>query len=145
MAGKANVFPSYLLHKQSGQARVRISGRDYLLGPYGSESSRISYGELIAKFSGGIPFDPIASAKRGRLPRNEIEQDHGPSVGELCIVFLRHAETHYLKDGEQTSEVHIVRSVIKPLNDLYGMLTPSESICTGKRIVQSSCDWMRLH
>jgi hypothetical protein len=28
MARRANVFPSYLLHKQSGQARVRIGGRD---------------------------------------------------------------------------------------------------------------------
>ena len=60
MARKANLFPSYLFHKQSGQARVRINGRDFLLGPYGSESSRIAYGELIAKFAGGMPIDPIA-------------------------------------------------------------------------------------
>ncbi len=66
MARKANVLPSYLLHTQSGQARVRISGRDYLLGLYGSESSRIAYGELIAKFAGGIPIDPILIATAGR-------------------------------------------------------------------------------
>ena len=33
MARKASFFPSYLPHKQSGPARVRISGRDCLLGP----------------------------------------------------------------------------------------------------------------
>jgi len=121
MARKANVFPSYLLHKQSGQARVRIKGRDYLLGEYGSECSRIAYGELIAKHAGGVPIDPIAPANRGRLPRNESD-DPGPSVGELCLVFLRHADQHYMKDGEQTSEVHILKSVIRPLNELYGML-----------------------
>ena len=52
MARKSNVFPSYLLHKQSGQARARINGRDYLLGPFGSEESRILYGQLIAKLYG---------------------------------------------------------------------------------------------
>ena len=122
MARKANVFPSYLLHKQSGQARVRINGRDYLLGEYGSESSRIAYGELIAKFSGGMPIDPIAPAKRGRLPRNESEQDPGPAVSEITLVFLRYAESHYVKHGKQTSEVSVLKSVMTPLNDLYGML-----------------------
>ena len=121
MARKPNVFPSYLLHKQSGQARVRIDGREYLLGPFGSDESRIRYGELIAKLGSGIPIDPIADSKRGRLPRNESD-DPGPSVGELCLVFLRHAKTHYTKNGKQTSEVHILKSVIRPLNELYGML-----------------------
>ena len=122
MARKPNVFPSYLRHKQSGQARVRIDGKDYLLGEYGSEASRIRYGELIAKHAGGVQIDPFAKSNRGSLPRNESEADPGPSVGELCLVFLRHAETHYIKAGKQTSEVHILRSVIRPLNELYGML-----------------------
>lgn len=37
-------------------------------------------------------------------------------------MFLRHAETHYVKNGETTSEIHILKSVIRPLNDLYGVL-----------------------
>ena len=121
MARKPNVFPSYLLHQPTGQARVRTGGRDYYLGPYGSDESRIAYGKLIAQIGSGIPIDPIADSKRGSLPRNESD-DPGPSVGELCLVFLRHAETHYVKNGKQTSEVFILKSVIRPLNDLYGML-----------------------
>ncbi len=31
---------------------------------------------------------------------------------------------HYVKNGKQTSEVHILKSVIRPLNELYG-LTPA--------------------
>ncbi|MEZ6033550.1 MAG: hypothetical protein R3C17_10690 [Planctomycetaceae bacterium] len=126
MARKANVFPSYLLHKQSGQARVRINGRDILLGPYGSEESRIAYGQLIAKAAGAIPIDPVASSKRGRIPRNESD-DPGPSVGELCLVFLRHATGHYVKNGKETSEVSLIKSVITPLNELYGMV-PAKDI-----------------
>ena len=121
MARKPNVFPSYLLHQPTGQARVRIKGQDYYLGQYGSDESRIRYGGLIAKLAGGVPIDPVADSNRGSLPRNESD-DPGPSVGELCLVFLRHAETHYVKNGKQTSEVHILKSVISPLNTLYGML-----------------------
>ena len=122
MARKPNVFPSYLLHKASGQARVRINGHDYLLGPYGSEQSRIRYGELIAKLAGGVQIDPLADSNRGKVPRNDSTTDPGPTVGELCLAFLRHAEGHYIKDGQQTSEVHILKSVMRPLNELYGML-----------------------
>ncbi|MEJ7590121.1 MAG: tyrosine-type recombinase/integrase [Planctomycetaceae bacterium] len=121
MARKPNVFPSYLLHQPTGQARVRINGKDHYLGGYGSEESRILYGDLIAKHAGGVQIDPIAKSKRGSLPRNESD-DPGPSVGELCLVFLRHAETHYVKNGQRTSEVDILKSVIRPLNELYGML-----------------------
>jgi integrase len=126
MARKANVFPSYLLHKQSGQARVRIEGRDHLLGPFGSDESRVRYGELIARMAGGAPIDPIASTKRGRLPRNDSEADPGPTINEICLVFLRHAEKHYVKAGKQTSEVSILKFTMRPLTELYGMTPASE-------------------
>ena len=117
MARKPNVFPSYLLHQPTGQARVRINGKDHYLGEYGSEESRIRYGELIAKHAGGIQIHSIAKSNRGRLPRNESD-DPGPSVGEICLVFWRHAEQHYIKNGEQTSEVHILKSVMSALDEL---------------------------
>ena len=125
MARKPNVFPSYLLHKGSGQARVRIDGHDYLLGPYGSDQSRIRYGELIAKLAGGVPIDPLADSNRGRVPRNESEADSGPTVGELCLVFLRHAQSHYVKNGKPTSQIDMFKSTMRPLNELYG-LTPAK-------------------
>ncbi len=55
MARKPNVFPSYLRHS-SGQARIRVAGRDIMLGPYGSDESRIKYGQLIAQMAGGVPL-----------------------------------------------------------------------------------------
>lgn len=38
---------------------------------------------------------------------------------------LRHAEGHYVKNGVPTSEIHILKSVIRPLKQLYGM-TPAK-------------------
>ncbi len=70
MARKPNVFPSYLRHS-SGQARIRVDGRDILLGLYGSDESRIKYGQLIAQMAGGVPLDPLASPKRIGCPVGE--------------------------------------------------------------------------
>lgn len=43
--------PAYTLHKPSRQARVRINGRDYYLGPHNSPESHDRYARLIAEWS----------------------------------------------------------------------------------------------
>jgi hypothetical protein len=58
-------LPGYLLHRPSGQARVRIDGKDHYLGPFGSEKSRVAYGELIAQHASGVPIDPFKSPASG--------------------------------------------------------------------------------
>ena len=88
MARKPNVFPSYLRHS-SGQARIRVNGRDIMLGLYGSDESRVKYGQLIAKLAGGVPLDPLADSQRGKVSRHDPEADPGPTVGELCLAFMR--------------------------------------------------------
>ena len=91
MTRKKNVLPSYLLHKSSGQARARIDGKEYLLGPFGSEASRIRYGQLIAQSANGVPCDTIAVSNRGKFPPN----DSGPSVNALCLVLIEQWRQHY--------------------------------------------------
>ncbi len=118
MARKKNVIPSYLLHKSSGQARVRIAGKDHLLGIYGSDESRRKYGTLVAKFASGIAIDPLSEPKPGTTA------DAGPSIAELLVSFMAHAAKHYRKNGEETSEICCLKSAFKPLRELYG-LTPA--------------------
>jgi len=48
-------LPSYRKHKQSGQAIVTFRlpsgrGKDYLLGPHGSEQSKAEYARLLTEF-----------------------------------------------------------------------------------------------
>lgn len=118
MPRKKNVNPTYLLHT-SGQARVRIDGKDHLLGLYGSDDSRRRYGELVARLaSGQTPVDPF----RGTLPRNGTEADPGPTVNEIALSFMRHAELHYIKNGKPTSEIPCYRSCLRILCELYGTI-----------------------
>lgn len=55
-------IPKYSLHKGSGQAVVRLSGRMYYLGPHGSKASRREYDRLIGEWtSNGRYLKPVAS------------------------------------------------------------------------------------
>lgn len=89
--------PVYSLHKTSGQARVRIDGREIYLGVYGSPESRDRYNELVTLWAARHP---------------EAGQ-YTLTVDELALAFLRHAETHYVKQGRQTSEVHCIRAALR--------------------------------
>jgi len=70
-------LPGYLLHKACGQARVRIDGKDFYLGPNGSEASRVAYSNLIASHVSEVPVDPFKSADGG--------DDPGLTVNELVL------------------------------------------------------------
>ena len=54
--------PVYSLHKSSGQARVRIDGREVYLPVYGSPESLARYDELILKW---LACDPEAARGAG--------------------------------------------------------------------------------
>lgn len=144
MPRKKNVLPSYLLHKTSGQARVRINGRDHLLGPFGSEESRIKYSKLIAEVAGGLLVDPLVdrtSLNRGtfhetnsinglagstnRTGFNDLRRvDAGLTVAELLLAFKRHADGYYTKNGKPTAEINCLDSAMRPVRELFAF-TPA--------------------
>lgn len=62
---KPTSIAAYTLYKPTGQARCRIAGKDRYRGLFGSDESRVRYGQLIAKLAGGIPVDPLADSNRG--------------------------------------------------------------------------------
>jgi integrase len=96
--------PAYQLHKGTGQAKVRIEGKDHYLGPYGSPESRERYEELISEWF----------AKQGDLSGFSL------TVDDLVLLYMQHAAVHYQKDGKPTSEVHCIRLAFKPLIASFG-------------------------
>jgi integrase len=117
MARPKQVIPSYSLHHATGQARVYFKGKDHYLGEYGSEESRRRYGEFIARVSSGLPPNYSMAKSNQRVEAD----DPGPSVGEVLYVFKLHADSHYVKNGKPTSEIHCYRACMRIVRELFGM------------------------
>lgn len=95
-------------HK-SGQARVKIKGKDVWLGAWNSPKSRTKYARIVAELSasGGAVVD---RQQKGR----------SITVVELIEAFRAWAEQRYQKNGKATSEVGMYKSALAPVIELYG-------------------------
>jgi integrase len=98
--------PKYRRHKQSGQAIVTVNGRDYLLGPYGSKTSRAKYDRLIAEW----------------LARNRqslVDAASGLTLAELVARYWSYAVKKHARDGEPTAEQFKIKTALQHLLRLY--------------------------
>jgi integrase len=111
MGAKAPRIPGYLLHKASGQARIRIRGRDYYLGKYNSPESREHYHKLVAQY--------IAEAD-AVLQVVDCDQT---SVAELVAQYVEFAKQHYRHNPD---ERYRIKAAITPLVEFYGALPVEE-------------------
>jgi hypothetical protein len=114
--------PAYLLHKPTGQARVRVDGRDHYLGAHGSPESRDRYDDLVADWL--------------------IRQDTSRVtlvVDDLCTLYLEHANQHYRKDGVPTSEISCIRTALRYVVKVAGRLRAAEF---GPRVLKQVRDEM---
>jgi integrase len=104
-----NRTPSYCCHKATGQAVVRIDGRDHYLGKFGTKESHDAYDRLIAEWLAGGRRLP--AAKTG----------DGLTINELLLAYLRWAEKTYCDaDGTPTRELANLKDALRPLRKLYG-------------------------
>lgn len=90
--------PSYRKHV-SGQARVTIRGKDFLLGPWGSDSSKAAYQKLLAQYL-------LLQAKPKRILK-------GDTIGTCVGLYLDHCETYYSKSNEYQN----IRAALEELID----------------------------
>jgi integrase len=101
-----NSVPKYRKHA-SGQAVVRIGGRDHYLGKFGTAASKQEYKRRIAEW--------VADDRPAHVaPAADI------TITEVCGAFLRYAKKHYVKRGRVTDEVASYAVVLRYLKDLYG-------------------------
>lgn len=105
----AKRVPKYCHHKPTNQAYVRIDGRFHYLGTYDSQSSHKEFDRIMAKFHSGR-FD---------------SDSESITVNRLVVLYLDHAQVYYQKNGQPTSEVHAIRSAMKPLVKACGSLKVS--------------------
>jgi hypothetical protein len=106
-------IPSVVHHKSTGQARVRIGGKDIYLGRYGSQEAREAYVRLLGEIQ-------TAGLETVRMVRELNDDSSSPTVAELCLAFLDHAEATYRKNGRATSTCSTFKTPIRALRTLYG-------------------------
>jgi len=98
-------LPSYRRHS-SGQGRVTLAGKDYLLGPHGSAESKRKYNKLVAEFLAGGQSQSFG-VKPAEL-----------TLTELLAAYNKHLKKYYGMGPE--SEFHRFRPVRRGLKSLYG-------------------------
>lgn len=111
MPRQASSVPAYCLHRHSGQAIVRIAGRDRYLGPHGSEESRAEYDRVIAEW--------LTSGRR--LEAATPTSDRPTiSVNEVMLAFVDFAERYYRDGNDVSKEIVNFKLALRPLKQLYG-------------------------
>ena len=130
--------PSYRRQKGPdgpGRAFVDLNGRRHYLGRYGSPESREAYDRLIGEWLGAGRREPIR-------PAPDL------TITELIASYLRHVDTYYVKNGRQTTEVHTVRAMLRPLRRLYGSMAAEQFGPAQLKVVQRAMirmGWSRPH
>jgi hypothetical protein len=107
----SQIVPRYRRHKATGQAVIRLQGRDIYLGKYGSAASKGAYSRFVAAWS----------TDGGQL----VALQHTATVVEVIFAYVKFARGYYVKDGKATNEVRMIQAAAKIVRQLYGR-TPAD-------------------
>ncbi len=114
-------LPPYARHA-SGQAKVRIAGKDFYLGRYEKPESRERYERLLAEWvAQGTPRPWSGPCRVGAGASLE-----STAIAELMLRYLTFAEGHYRKDGRPTSELVAVKRALAYVHRLYSRVPVTE-------------------
>lgn len=108
MSRPAKWPPPIQFHRASGQARVRIAGKDHYLGPHGSQEAQEAYARLLASLTSGKPPE---------RPKG------GATVAEVVAAFLDYAAEEYSARGRELEQF---RLALRPLVRLHGTLAAAD-------------------
>jgi integrase len=110
-------FPKLVHHKPRNLARVKLAGRVFYLGKWGSDEAREAYAKIVADcLAGRTPEPPPkpTEAAKGCTAYTRY------TIGRMVEDFTKHAEGYYLKAGKKTTEVDMINAALlflKPYED----------------------------
>jgi hypothetical protein len=108
--------PKYRKHKPTGQAVVRIQGKDHSLGSHGSASSKREYDRLIAEW--------YANGRNLVVPNASAEF----TLVERIARYVRSAKTHYSEPSEWTNELALPPPNTEPI------ISVADRRCNGNQV-----------
>jgi len=97
--------PGYRRHKATGQAYVRLGGKCYYLGTYGTKDSKEAYNRLKSEW--------LVNRHAAKFSQSGIV-----TMAELALAYLDHADEYYRESNER---IHAKRC-LKPVSVLYSKL-----------------------
>ncbi len=105
--------PRLCRHKASGQAVVRLDGKDYYCGPWRSRAAQAEYDRLIAIY--------LASGRRMVPLEGQVGSE---TVTQLVVAYFEHVQVHHRRtDGTVTSEVRNNEAALATVREFYGATT----------------------
>lgn len=117
---KKGSLPSYRLHKPTGLAVVTLDGHDHYLGPHGTPSSRQKYTSLIRAW--------LQRREQPDLPLQEsLVGNDRPSVNEVILAFLKHADTYYKLNHGENKEAGCIDDALKVVQECGHGREPADS------------------
>lgn len=107
--------PKYRQYRPKNLAVVRLNGKDFYLGSYGSAESHRRYDALIAEW--------LRNGRKLTEPTSpSVEQTvAGITVADVMVAYWDHAVGYYVKNGKPTDEIHNIRAALRHLRRLYEM------------------------
>ena len=108
MGRKPNAVPSYLKHR-TGQAFVKVQGKNHYLGLYGSPESRVAYTKFLAQL--GQSTTPP--------PTKEIRSE-GITITEALIAYWRWTEDRFKKHRGDARAANDIKMALRLLRQKYG-------------------------
>jgi len=131
-----STIPSITFHKATGQARVRLSGKDHYLGTFGTPEAVEAYHRIVGEWlMNGRSLPDSKPKRRSRHTTTTTPDDSGVevlTVGELVSQYLKWARIRYAKSNHASVNEY----GLKPLIDGYSSL-PADQFSPNKlRIVR---------
>jgi len=108
-------IPSLCLHKATGQAVVRLDGKDVYCGLHGTPEAQEKYDRVIAEW--------LVTGRQTSLHPKPANQTTSTdlTINELVLAYWsRHVTTYYVKKGKPTSEQDNIRQALRFVRRLYG-------------------------
>jgi hypothetical protein len=99
-------IPKASHHKATGQAVVRLNGKDHYLGHYGSAQAKANYEALISRW--------LAHG------RNLPDLEAGRTVNDVILAYDQHAERYYQPSNKISTELCCIRDALRIVKEIYG-------------------------
>ena len=134
MSRPRSLQPAYCLHRRSGNAFVKINGRQIFLGKHGTPASRDAYqvavGEWIAQGrpAAAPPNVSVDSGGAGSV------KPAGITIAELVDAYWTHAQDYYKpKPNRSTGELALIRMALHRTSFSARCLSPTSARSNSSR------------